>query len=238
MTSNLFLIPAPIGDRMTDLSVEGLRTLKRVRHLFLEADDSFHLRMREHKVITDDHEVGFLDDAEAAVARAVELIAAGEDFALMASSGIPCFVDPGHEIIDWVLENALDKVEIQPLGVSSALDAGLAMSGQNIQQFNFGGHYRECYLMDKELFAGDVPVVWYVRGDHIRAFCVDIFRHVPNAHAIVLCKDIRKRGRSKVRLVRGRVPDDLVDDVGHDYVAVLRPTREPTEALGKRIRQD
>ncbi len=218
--SKLYLVAMPIGDHIDDLSIAGLRALQKTKHLFLEADDELPGRLRKHKVLTDQC-VTFMSDMPAALAEAERLIAAGESFALLASSGIPCFVDPGHQIVLHVLERANDAVELVPLGMSSALDAALTLCGTDIQQFIFAGHYPEAYLLDRSAIDQQLPLFMYVRGSAVRAFVRDTLERAPHCWRFWLFKDIRKRSRSSIRLIRGKLPDDLVDDPQADYVAVI-----------------
>ncbi len=219
--SKLYLVAMPIGDHIDDLSIAGLRVLQKTKHLFLEADDELPGRLREHKVLADHHRLTFMSDMPAALAEAERLIAAGETFALLASSGMPCFVDPGHQIVLHVLERAGDTVELVPLGMSSALDAALTLCGTDIQQFIFAGHYPEAYLLDRSAIEQQLPLLMYVRGSAVRAFVRDTLALAPQCWRLWLFKDIRKRSRSSIRLVQGVLPDDLIDDPQADYVAVV-----------------
>jgi 16S rRNA C1402 (ribose-2'-O) methylase RsmI len=223
--TSVFLIASPIGDYMQDMSVSAIHALKTVTHVFLEADDGFTERLREQGVLGDRHRLYFLDQPQ--VDRARELIGARQPFAILASSGIPCFLDPGREIVRLCLDQHLDDVELVPLGLSSALDAALCMGGLDLDVFRFNGHYPEHYAMDGAAIAERVPLVYFVRGPAIREFVAEVSDEIPHVHRLILLKDIRKKRRARVVVLReanADHPDVPEPEDDADYACVIDRT--------------
>jgi len=224
----VYLIPSPIGDHFTDFSFAGLRAIEKLEHLFVEAADAFLDRMRARGLITDRHQVVVLSDAEACVTRATALVEAGASFGILASSGVPCFVDPGHQVVARLLDHHLHQVEFVPVGMSSALDAALAMSGRDIQRFVFGGHAPECYTLDASILAPGLPLIYFVRGPGVRALLDELRTQGAAVQRVLLFKDIRKKSRFTVTLLTdANPPDNLADGSDADYVMVILPPARP-----------
>jgi len=220
----VYLIPSPIGNHFTDFSFAGLHAIEKLKHLFVEAEDSFLGRMRARGLITPSHQVYVLDDAEACADRAAALAESCVSFGLLASSGVPCFVDPGHQVVARLLDHHLHQVEFVPVGMSSALDAALAMTGQDIQRFVFGGHSPECYTLNATVLGTGLPLIYFVRGPGIRALLGELAAHGAAVDRVLLFKDIRKKSRFTVTLLHdASPPDGLVEDTDADYVMVILP---------------
>ncbi|RLB64755.1 MAG: hypothetical protein DRI90_03855 [Deltaproteobacteria bacterium] len=223
----VFLIASPIGDYLQDLSVSAIHTLKSVTHVFVEANDKYLERLRERGILSDQHRVYLLSDPQ--VDRARGFIRAQEPFAILASSGIPCFLDPGSELVALCLDHHLDDVELIPVGVSSALDAGLCMCGLDVDIFHFNGHYPEHHIFESSLPDNGIPLVYFVRGATVSAFVAEVRAKVPNVRRLVLLKDLRKKRRSLVTVVRwpedddGQLPPDPADA---DFVCVIDRSRD------------
>ncbi len=218
----VYLIPSPIGDHFSDFSFAGLKAIAKLEHLFVEADDAFLKRMRERGIITQRHQVYVLSDEDGCVPQASALVETGKSFGLLASSGVPCFVDPGHRVVARLLDRHLPEISFVPVGMSSALDAALAMSGVDIQQFVFGGHAPECYTLDATVLATGLPLVYFVRGPAIRTVLAELSEQHAPVQRVLLFKDIRKKSRFTVTLLpNSEPPTGLVEDDDADYVMVV-----------------
>ncbi len=225
---SLYLVAAPIGDTLSDLSIDGLRLMRTVPTIVLEADDGYARRLREKGVLNAKQEVLTMEDAGPTIARALDVLDGGGDVVLTASSGIPCFVDPGSRLVDEVLKSRLDTVSLVPVGASSALDAALMLSGQSLDAFTFGGHYPEHFLpLQQSSSLLRLPTVYYVRGPAIVEF-VQAIQGLPAGPPwrMVLLKDIRKKGMQRVEVVHGNAPFTAETEQRHDWVVVVQPAQE------------
>ena len=224
----VYLVAAPIGDYVQDMSVAAIHVLKKVRHVFVEADDAFLAKLRDRDMISAEHRVYVMDEPR--IEEAKKLIARGESFAITASSGIPCFLDPGRDIVRLCLDEHLDAVELIPIGLSSALDAGLCMAGMDPAFFHFNGHYPEHYIFDDVMPANEIALIYFVRGGAIRQFVTEVSERVSALRRLVLLKDLRKKQRARVCVLHD-LPADIAavpaDDPEADYVCVIDRTLPP-----------
>ena len=223
----VFLIASPIGDYLQDMSVPAIHTLKSVTHVFVEANDKYLERLRDRGVIVDRHQIYVLDEPQ--VNRARALIQAKEPFAILASSGIPCFLDPGRELVALCLDDHLDEVELIPVGVSSALDAALCMCGLDVDIFHFNGHYPEHHVFESALPDDGVPLVYFVRGGTVAEFVAEVRAKVPNVRRLVVLKDLRKKKRALVTVLRWPEDDDAKlpsDPADADFTCVIDRSRD------------
>lgn len=222
MRTPVYLIATPIGDYLQDMSVAALHALRGVSHVFLEAQDGFAERLQEQGILGAEHQLHFLDHPQVEQART--LIEAHEPFAILASSGIPCFLDPGRHIVAACLAHHLADVELTPLGVSSALDAALCMCGLDVDLFHFNGHYPENYVFEQPAPDPRLPLVYFVRGPAVCSFVREVAEQVPGVRQLILLKDIRKKRRARVTVLRdlaSGLPDVPADVDDADYVGVI-----------------
>jgi len=126
-----YLVAMPIGDEFNDISLRALDVLKNSDFIFCESldhcmhlNDKFGLGFAYKKII-------HLKDKQAEQKpnfKLVEfLIKKKKDFVIISDSGIPCFVDPGKEIVDFILTRFINEVKFHPIGFSSVLDAILVL---------------------------------------------------------------------------------------------------------------
>jgi len=224
--TEVYLIPSPIGDRFADFSVAGLRAIEKLPHLFLEADDGFVERLRRRGILGS-QALHFMDDMEGCLAVAARLLESGTSFGVLASSGLPCFVDPGHQIVDLVLSRYLGSADLVPVGMSSALDAALAMSGAPLDRFVFLGHYPECHSVEAPLLCLGLAAVCFVRGPSVRSFLGHVRDLSIPTGRLLFFRDIRKVGRFRVEVLEScRAQLDAADGEGADYAVTILPAGE------------
>lgn len=228
----LWLLAAPIGDRLEDLSVAAVKHLQRARHLVLEERGAYHDRLRERGMLQPDVQVVFLED-EGAVAQALAWLQAGLPVTLTASSGLPCFVDPGGALVDWALDQPPDQIAVEPVGVSSALDAILCVAGVNLHAFYFAGHLPEHLRWPDGIGALRVPIALYVRGEALPELAPRL-ASLPGPWRLTLGEELRKRRPG--RILRHAAVDwaahpALQPRPGRALVALLTPPLGGAEGL-------
>ena len=195
----VYVMASPIGDILSDFSVAALRVLERIEHVFIEAEDETAQRLRERGVIRPHHKVFSFEDPGGCLSVVERLVRDRVDFAVLASSGIPGLVDPGWQVLDWLYRSGHWRdAQLHPVGVSSALDGALALAGQQMDRFVFGGHYPEHYLL-RELRSShrSLPIIHYVRGPAIQAY-LDSAWGAYRPSRVLIFQDLRKRDRSRV----------------------------------------
>ncbi len=215
----IYLVPMPIGTEWSDLSDAAREVLSTVDHLLIEHAPGTVDRMRRLGLLAPDREVIWMDGSELEVAKAC--IGRGESIALVAATGLPGFVDPGGLIMDHWASHWWQTVDVVPVGMSSALDAALAMAGRDIRSFRFGGHFPENF--SPVMRPSEAPQVYYVRGNALKRFVAECVGWRLNFRRLLLFANIRKRGQARhwVLEVGQPLPADLIDDPKMDLVAVL-----------------
>ena len=215
----IYLVPMPIGTEWDDLSDAAREVLATVDNLLIEHEPGTVERMRRLGLLSVDREVFWMDGTELEVAKAC--IGRGESIALVAATGIPGFIDPGGQIMDHWASHWWQTVDVVPVGMSSALDAALAMAGRDICSFRFGGHFPENHSPVQR--PSEAPKVYYVRGNALNRFVAECRGWRLNFRRLLLFGNLRKRGQARhwVLEVGRPLPVDLVDDPTLDLVAVL-----------------
>jgi hypothetical protein len=213
-----YLIAAPIGDFLGDLSVNAMETLKRLQVVFVEETETTGSgplveRLIEKEILSRKHELVAISGPEQTLEKLPlvdDLVKEREPFAILSDKGLPCFLDPGKEIVNHLIEKHSDKVELIPIGASSALDAAIVLSGVDCSRFVFLGHFPEDCRMDVDLVSLGMPSIFYVRGDSLVQFAnqlqASLGAHAGDFRLSVFC-NIRHRLHSKQR--RFRMDDPL-----------------------------
>jgi hypothetical protein len=220
----LYLLPAPIGDRLEDLAVVVVKQLRQAQYLVFEERGGYPERLAALDMLAPDAVCVYLTDPEA-INTATSWLQAGHSVTLTASSGLPCFVDPGGALVDWALDQGPSRVRVEPLGVSSALDAILCVSGVNLHSFHFAGHLPEHVRWPRLTRRQRVPIALYVRGEALPALARAIDA-LPGSWRLTLGEALRTRGGGQI--VRHTADHwaghpALVPRPGRDLVAFLDP---------------
>jgi hypothetical protein len=168
----IFLIASPIGDILSDFSLSALEILKRVRHVFiediaLEHPDLLHKRLQKKGVLGPEHRLYFISENRQdpqLFGQIDRLVQQRESFALLADKGLPCFLDPGLELVRHLLDRHGEQVELVPVGVSSAFDAAIALCGVDCSQFVFLGHFPDNRKSARNILSFSVPNIVYVKA--------------------------------------------------------------------------
>jgi hypothetical protein len=126
---------------------------------------------------------------------------------------LPAFLDPGLALVQWLARQP-DRVRLEPVGASTALDATLAINAVDCTRFVFCGHFPESHdLTPLQLL--DWPALCYVRGDSLQAFLAEV-QQVLGQDAgqwqVVLTANLRY-GRLQQRF---ELPADAEQDTGQD----------------------
>ena len=196
----------------------SLQQIQSTRVLFIESQSRFVRKLQAKGYITAQHQLIVLDQQSCSIARG--LLDQRRSFAILADTGNPCFVDPGYDIVRLILDEYLSSVSFVPLGMSSALDAALSMSGLDIQQFYFCGHFPENHLSSWPMIAR--PLVFYVAGKGVEEWLQWIHR-TSVWQSITLYRNIRDRNGGQIfRWKRGDpLRDRPLNQPSDNYVGIV-----------------
>ncbi|MHB8894979.1 MAG: 16S rRNA (cytidine(1402)-2'-O)-methyltransferase [Candidatus Geothermincolia bacterium] len=130
----LYLCATPIGN-LEDITLRVLETLRNVD--VVAAEDTrrtrnLFSRFDIHKPLVSYREA----NREAAGAKLVARMEAGEDVALVSDAGMPGISDPGHHLVEICIERG---IEIDALPGPSAALTALVVSGLPTRRFAFEG---------------------------------------------------------------------------------------------------
>lgn len=215
----IYLIAVPIGSYLSDMPIASLQQCQKTKIIFVESMGRLIQKLQGKGYLTAAHRLIVMDGNSLEIAKA--LLKEGTSFAILADTGNPCFVDPGHEIVRHILDQYLQQVTLVPLGMSSALDAGLSMAGLDIQKFHFCGHFPENHLNVTEV-GGHLPLVFYVAGKGVR----DWFEWVNESfqwRIVTLYRNIRDRSGGQIyRCNHGEsLLDEVQNNPSDNYVGIV-----------------
>ncbi len=174
----VYLLAAPIGDYAGDMSLAASQLVGQVAMLIVEdtgvqnPNDLLDRLKRTGVIKPHQHLVGIrANDGDRPWREPVDrMVAEGRPFALLADKGLCCFLDPGLDVVQYLLEHHADRVELVPIGASSALDAALMVSGVDCSRFSFLGHFPETFAWADASIRDGTPAIAYVRGDSLGEF--------------------------------------------------------------------
>lgn len=130
----LYLVPTPIGN-LEDITLRSLRVLKKVDCIF--AEDTRHtLGLLNHFDIHVPLQSCHQHNERECAQKITDLLEQGKEIALVSDAGMPGISDPGHIIVQRVIEAGLSFTVLP--GASAATTA-LVLSGLPCDQFVFVG---------------------------------------------------------------------------------------------------
>jgi len=130
----LHVVATPIGN-LEDVTLRALRVLKQAQLLLAEDTRRVRKLLERHGIAARPVSLHAHNEA-ARLARALEVLAAGGDVALVSDAGTPLVSDPGARLVRAALE-AGHPVTALP-GASAPL-AALCVSGLPAERFTFAG---------------------------------------------------------------------------------------------------
>lgn len=234
--ATLFLVPGHLG-RSTDLTLRALQVLASTRYIFVETGQGTSARdtLTQFQVLDPRTEIIEYDGEPSAAERLVELLRAGHDVALFgATEGIPCFIDPGHTMVDAATEFG---ARIRSVGGASVLGMALMRATGKIQSFVFLGHLDTVESLERAepLLARVDPsetaaFVFFVPSRGLRGALERVARRLRGRDlSLLLLCDLTTDAERAIEvpldsvLQEGAV--DLPDDTCGGAVAIVRPER-------------
>lgn len=131
---SLYIVPTPIGN-LEDITFRALKTLEQVA--LIAAEDTRHTqKLLNHFEIKNDLLSYNEHNHEQRVEQIMEKLLNKEDVALVSDAGMPAISDPGYELVQAAIKQAINIVVLP--GANAALCA-LVGSGLVTNEFLFAG---------------------------------------------------------------------------------------------------
>ncbi len=133
-TGKLYVVGTPIGN-LSDFSPRGIETLESVDYIAAE-DTRVTMRLMSHFGIKKPTLSYYKPHEAEKSAKILELLAEGNNVALVSDAGMPCISDPGVYLVQKCYETGI-AVEVIPS--CNAAIAAVAISGIDTARFAFEG---------------------------------------------------------------------------------------------------
>lgn len=131
---SLYIVPTPIGN-LEDITFRALKTLEQVA--LIAAEDTRHTqKLLNHFEIKNDLLSYNEHNHEQRVEQIMEKLLNKEDVALVSDAGMPAISDPGYELVQAAIKQAINIIVLP--GANAALCA-LVGSGLATNEFLFAG---------------------------------------------------------------------------------------------------
>lgn len=134
LPGTLFVVGVPIGN-LEDITIRALDVLKNVDLIACEDTRHFRILLDRYEIKTPMESYHKFNEQQR-VDKLLALLNHGKNIALVSDAGMPGISDPGHVIINAVINSGL-PVTVIP-GPSSILSA-LVLSGLDMNEFTFCG---------------------------------------------------------------------------------------------------
>jgi 16S rRNA (cytidine1402-2'-O)-methyltransferase len=129
----LYIIPTPIGN-LQDITLRALDTLKAVDGIFCEDTRRTQILLSHFGISKPTYRYNENDDHS--VARCLEWLKSGKNFALVSDCGTPCISDPGWKLVRAAVA---EQIAVTSLAGPSAVACALAGAGLTGGAFTFLG---------------------------------------------------------------------------------------------------
>jgi len=233
-----YLVTMPIGDDLNDISIKALSILKKVNFIFCESLD-FHRRLNENFGIDfSNKKIIPLENGGDGIRKLKLikfLIKKQEDFVFISDSGIPCFLDPGSGILNFILEHFYNEIKFFPVGVSSALDVALILVSKFCDHgFVFDSKFNKIRFDKKQYFAqkNNLPFILFVDYEDLNALLRLLKKTNFNNKILLLANLAKKEKKQRTEPVYKLFLGDLLkikNDIrfltpNDDIIIVLLPS--------------
>jgi 16S rRNA (cytidine1402-2'-O)-methyltransferase len=191
VAGKLYLVGTPIGN-LGDITLRALETLKRTRHI--AAEDTRHTRQLLTHFAILERALHALD-ANASprkIDELLDLLASGEDVALVTDAGMPSVSDPGTALVRGAHARG---IAVCPIPGASAVTAAVGASGLVDASFFFLGflprHGRKRKDALTRIEKSPDPVLIFEAPQRMASTLRDLAERMPE-RSCTLCREISK----------------------------------------------
>lgn len=196
--SCLYLVPTPIGN-LKDMTYRAVEVLKEVDLILAEDTRHSHYLLSYYQIETpvqSFHE----HSSQEKVAAYVEQIKSGQTLALISDAGMPLINDPGHPLVQALLEQGLQVIALP--GATAALTA-LVASGLPANQFTYYGFFprkkSDQLQLLKELRGKKQSLIFYESPYRLKTTLKIMASQWPSDTAIVIGRELTKQFEEYLR---------------------------------------
>jgi len=209
VNGTLYIVSTPIGN-LEDITQRGLRILREVD--LIACEDTRHTRKLLDHFGIGTKTISYHEHNETERANQLcQLLADGNDVAVVSDAGTPLVSDPGFRIVKAAIAN---RIQVVPVPGASALVAALAASGLPTDRFLFAGFLppragaRKSQLED--LRSVEATLIFYEAPHRIGAALRDAREVLGNREATV-ARELTKLHEQFVRGTLGDLADKFSD---------------------------
>ncbi len=159
MPGTLYVVATPIGN-LEDVTFRSINILKSVNLILSEDTRKTSILLKHYEISTPTmsyHQQSAFSKKQ----EILNMLLQGKNIALVTDAGTPGISDPGNELVDYILQNAI--VQIIPIPGSSSITSALSVCGFNVNNFLFLGFWPK--KKTKKLFEKikdlDCPAVFF-----------------------------------------------------------------------------
>lgn len=222
----LYIVATPIGN-INEITYRAVETLKSVDAILCE--DTRHSRVLLAQYGIEKPLISYQKFNERARSKEIiQRLSLGENFAVISDAGMPMISDPGHVLLDEVIENGLEYTVIS--GPCALINA-LVLSGMDTAKFLFIGFLPEKSI-DRERIINkyadvEATLVFYVPLSDVDEI-IDFLAEKLGNRQCAIVREISKKFES---VVRGRL-NELPEFVHKgEFVLVVEGAKESEEQL-------
>ena len=211
----LYLVATPIGN-LDDMSIRMVNTLKEVDRIAAEDTRNTGLLLKNFGIET--KQISFHEhNAKEKIPVLLDMLQSGNDIAQVSDAGLPSISDPGHDLVQAVLEAGITVVPIP--GPSAGITALIA-SGLAPQPHIFYGFLPRKAGQQKEFFTSKKSYpetqIFYESPHRVRATLENMLAVYGNRQVVL----VRELTKIHEEYQRGQISELL------DYTAEYPPKGE------------
>jgi 16S rRNA (cytidine1402-2'-O)-methyltransferase len=190
-SGSLYIVGAPIGN-WEDVTLRSLRILREV-DLIVAEDTRITLPFLRHYDISTPTTSYHQHSGGAKAVALADQVEAGRRIALVSDAGMPCFADPGSDLIRECLRRNL---KVAPVPGPTAAVAALAGSGLSAQRFVFDGfpprRKKNRAVFFRRLIGESRTVVLYESPRRLRETLAELRAALGDLRNAVIGRDLTK----------------------------------------------
>lgn len=199
--STLYIVATPIGN-LEDISMRALRILGEVDFVLCEDTRTTGKLLSHYEIKTPT--ISYHQHSDSVKnERILDMLAKGNNLALVSDAGTPGISDPGGKLVAAVVERFGEDVKIESVPGPSAVTAALSISGVPTDRFVFMGfppHKKGRQTFIRKVIESDLPAVVYESKHRIIKFLEEVREAVKNYNLEIDSDVLNKEKRKKITL--------------------------------------